>query len=532
MGKIYYPTAETTLGTLSDGGRVTGTVTSGDEFDWFLLDLDPDHAYRFTAWTATGAEQGIHIVDRAQPEWSLFTNVANYHTTMDLDHPFTFITPGHQYYLRVDDGTAPGAYTIGMSAMADDYGNSTASARALAVNSKAEAYFDYSGDSEYYSVSATAGITYTFKINADAMSADAWLRAEPIGASASNGWGTQGATALSMSFTATETRNYDVGVYMHGYSATTAPVHYELSVTAQDVTAPVVVSSATTFDGPMRISFDEDIRLGSGTITFGGKTWDVASPAISTDGKTLFIDHGVNLSSPYYYVEFGAGAITDMAGNQKEAGYSTRVVVEGATHGRLVGSQDSYYLGKTFRGTDDTFELVVYRDSPGDYRFTVTDNKVEVANGTSMTDLLIDIERVYFENSPDVMALSLAGELGEVYRLYQAAFDRTPDKAGLSYWIGLRDGGMALQTIANEFIHSKEFTELYGAATTNSAFVKELYENILDRPGEAAGVAYWTATLDRGADRANVLIEFSEGAENQQAAAATIGNGFLYTPYG
>lgn len=38
------------------------------------------------------------------------------------------------------------------------------------------------------------------------------------------------------------------------------------------------------------------------------------------------------------------------------------------------------------------------------------------------------IERALFTESKDALALSMAGNLGQVYRLYQAAFDRTPDK--------------------------------------------------------------------------------------------------------
>ena len=45
--------------------------------------------------------------------------------------------------------------------------------------------------------------------------------------------------------------------------------------------------------------------------------------------------------------------------------------------------------------------------------------------------------------------------------------------------------------------------------------MESLYENILDRPGEEAGIAFWTAALDEGrAQRAETVIGFSESPEH------------------
>jgi hypothetical protein len=57
--------------------------------------------------------------------------------------------------------------------------------------------------------------------------------------------------------------------------------------------------------------------------------------------------------------------------------------------------------------------------------------------------------------------------------------------------------------------------------------------NVLDRPGEQAGVDYWVGLLDtKAATVASVLAGFSESAENQVATAVVIGSGFEYIPYG
>ena len=60
-------------------------------------------------------------------------------------------------------------------------------------------------------------------------------------------------------------------------------------------------------------------------------------------------------------------------------------------------------------------------------------------------------------------------------------------------------------------------------------FVEQLYRNVLDRPGEAGGVAYWTGLLEDGlASRAIVLAGFAESAENRDALAPVIGTSIWY----
>ncbi|MBY0243574.1 MAG: DUF4214 domain-containing protein [Burkholderiaceae bacterium] len=62
--------------------------------------------------------------------------------------------------------------------------------------------------------------------------------------------------------------------------------------------------------------------------------------------------------------------------------------------------------------------------------------------------------------------------------------------------------------------------------------VSKFYLNVLHRPAEPAGLAYWTDVLDRKlATPAAVLAMISDSPENQAALAPLIGNGFAYTPY-
>ena len=146
-------------------------------------------------------------------------------------------------------------------------------------------------------------------------------------------------------------------------------------------------------------------------------------------------------------------------------------------------------------------------------------------------DIVGNVERLGFRDA--TIALDIDGVGGQVYRLYQAVFNRTPDSTGLGFYIGVMDRGIGLQDVAAGFAASDEFAQAYGASPSSAQLVDKLYDNILHRDGDAGGVAFWMAVLDTGkASVAEVLAAFSESPENQEALAAVIGNGFAYTPYG
>ena len=112
-----------------------------------------------------------------------------------------------------------------------------------------------------------------------------------------------------------------------------------------------------------------------------------------------------------------------------------------------------------------------------------------------------------------------------VARLYDATFNRLPDGNGLLWWKNLVDHGTSFSTVADAFASSAEFEHTYGNLS-NQGFVEQLYHNVLDRAGEASGVAYWTAALASGqTDRGVVLLGFSEFMEHQVNTAATIDHG-------
>ncbi len=145
--------------------------------------------------------------------------------------------------------------------------------------------------------------------------------------------------------------------------------------------------------------------------------------------------------------------------------------------------------------------------------------------------MLASIERIQFSDA--MFALDIHGAAGQAYRIYQAAFARTPDAGGLGFWISAMDSGYSIRAVAAEFMKSAEFASMYGATISNTAFVEKLYQNVLRRPGDQGGIDFWVKALDnKQTDRIDVLAQFSESAENQSAVAQIIGNGFEFIPYG
>lgn len=167
-----------------------------------------------------------------------------------------------------------------------------------------------------------------------------------------------------------------------------------------------------------------------------------------------------------------------------------------------------------YSGVSDNFVL-----ERGVYGFTVRDSSGAVDN-------LINVERIKFDDT--MVALDINGPAGQIYRLYQAAFDRMPEGGGFAHWIKVSDMGYSLMQIAEFFAQNDEYEVLYDN-TSNEQFVTKLYEHVLDRAPEGGGYEFWVGNLNSGAtNRDEVLTMFSESPENQAQVIGSIVNGFEY----
>ena len=152
------------------------------------------------------------------------------------------------------------------------------------------------------------------------------------------------------------------------------------------------------------------------------------------------------------------------------------------------------------------------------------DGTVSVASAEG-NDTFVSVERLAFKDG--VLAFDISGNAGQAYRLYQAAFARTPDTPGLKYQTNALDTELNLWQVAGNFIASPEFQSLYGspATVTDARFVTLLYNNVLGRNPDQAGYDYHMNNLAGGLTRAQLLTQFSESPENQRNVLPAIQDG-------
>lgn len=116
-----------------------------------------------------------------------------------------------------------------------------------------------------------------------------------------------------------------------------------------------------------------------------------------------------------------------------------------------------------------------------------------------------------------------AEEARTVAYLYEAGLDRNGeiDAPGLNFWIDRREAGLTERGLAQAFLNSPEFEAAIGApeSLTDRALVEQLYRNVLDREGEAGGIAFWEGQLARSVvSRADLLLAFAESPENVEGS--------------
>lgn len=160
-----------------------------------------------------------------------------------------------------------------------------------------------------------------------------------------------------------------------------------------------------------------------------------------------------------------------------------------------------------------------YLDQPSGI-WTLTDRY-----GSDGIDTLRNIERLRFSTGVQAIDVGLGEIGGMAYRIYKAAFNRTPDNGGLKFWMGAMDAGASVTDVAVGFIASPEFIALYGSNSTDGDFITRVYSNVLGREPDTSGYNFWVGVLRGGASRPQVLVGFSESPENIAAVAPSISNG-------
>lgn len=129
----------------------------------------------------------------------------------------------------------------------------------------------------------------------------------------------------------------------------------------------------------------------------------------------------------------------------------------------------------------------VYAES-GETFFDITATDVELfmtqAEAAELTQFSYAI--VDSENRADAM------------RLYQTALGRSADDQGAEFWLDAIEAGATVEQLATDFAGSDEFASIWPDVTNNTELVTQIYQNAFGRAPDTAGLDFWVDALDSG----------------------------------
>jgi hypothetical protein len=237
--------------------------------------------------------------------------------------------------------------------------------------------------------------------------------------------------------------------------------------------------------------------VGSSSLRTSGSEGDTL---ISGSGTDSFISFAGKSSLGYSYFDGKGGVDT--------------AIFQGASTQYTVSNQ-------TF--TDRT-DMNYVRQVSG---YLISDS-VQSRNGNTQ---VTNCERLQFSDTNVALDTARGDNAGKAYRIYKAAFNRTPDTEGLGFWIKSLDNGNSLNNVSQGFIGSPEFQRTYGANSSDTTFLNNIYTNVLGRNYDQSGYDFWLNGLKNGLQRDSLLSQFSESVENCANVAPLIGQGITYKEY-
>jgi hypothetical protein len=104
---------------------------------------------------------------------------------------------------------------------------------------------------------------------------------------------------------------------------------------------------------------------------------------------------------------------------------------------------------------------------------------------------------------------------GVITGFYRDTLGRDPDPAGLAGWINAAKRGTPIAAIASCFYGSDEYLELVARGDIPT-WVRDLYDVLLFRAPDPAGLNGWIAAVARGVSRADVAYGFYQAEETSR----------------
>lgn len=186
---------------------------------------------------------------------------------------------------------------------------------------------------------------------------------------------------------------------------------------------------------------------------------------------------------------------------------------------RLDGNAVSHLTGNA---GIDTF---IFNDAASAYTISALDTdtlSVSRSTGAAAKFELSGFNLLDFADRELFVLDSAQANIGRLYTI----LDRAADIEGLKFWLAQGAAGATGAQMAVGFVQSAEFTQRLPDGSSNTAFVEQLYHNVLNRGSDANGLADWVHTLDGGTSRGQVAFDI---ANSPESAALTQGDaGFIH----
>ena len=545
-----------TLGTLAVGNPVSSSLTLPGESNWFKATLTAGSSYAFTLSDGTLSGAMVSVYNAAGTLVS--QNTANGSAAAQV--VFAPTSSGSYFVGAAASLANIGSYTLSETAVPTDYFGNVNTAGSILVGGKVTGNIANVGQSDWFKVALTAGKQYVFDINGALGNAEVTLYGST---------GTEIATGGNeTSFAPTSSGTYYVGAA----SSTGATGSFTLS--AATYSGNFAANSTTT--GLFTSAAQEVSSFQAGTLKSANAISDsLANVAANLDGlehvaaaglltsitltdsivsvPTLTLtaaqfdsDYSVlNLIKSPYTLSisgFSAGALSFIQNTQNQgvrylpgtshAGSNQVIEIASVGAGASTVALGSGYNAVIIDGAHST--TAATGGAPDSFSFNVQSNGTVTLldNNTGNSEQITGASYLIFNgaaSNPDGSFQSIYFVEGStnayVTALYNAAFLRQPDLAGLEYYAApLATGALSLHQAATFFLNSPEFLSDYPTAAAapdnggphDQAYITTLYQNVLNRTPAAFELSYYANVLATGVeDRATLLINFAQSPENQ-----------------
>lgn len=256
-----------------------------------------------------------------------------------------------------------------------------------------------------------------------------------------------------------------------------------------------------------------------GDIFDGGPGRDLLDFRLSPVGYTgtdaIDLSGGSFTAHGATFIGFEVAGGSDLADEMIGSGAADLLVGQGGDDVILPGAGNDIVEG------GDGYDTAIIEDIRAFFDVSVSDlGSIIVEDRFTGEFDVMGVERVQFSDGALLFGFD-SQNLSFAYRIYAAAYGRTPDEGGLRFWTDVLDDrgdgppdSADKAFLASFFLTADEFKDVYGENPTDEEYINGLYQNVLHRDADQSGYDFWLGVIASGQGRDDLLIWFTDSDEN------------------